>query len=83
MNCKQGELAYVTSTREGCRFYGHIVRCIEPTVDEINGKPGWIVVPKLGEWRGVRDEALRPIPGLDISDEEVRELYAPKLPEVA
>jgi hypothetical protein len=31
----------------------------------------------------VRDERLRPIRPGDISDEEVRDLYAPKVPEVA
>jgi len=83
MNCKQGDLAYVTSMKQGGMFYGHIVRCIEPTVDRIDGQPGWIVEPRLGHWRGVHDSALRPIRPGDITDEEVRDLYAPKVPEAA
>lgn len=79
LNCKQGDLARVVSTAEGGRYYGFIVRCVEPTVSN-KGRPGWIVEPQLGSWRGVQDSAMRPIrdPGEDAKDETLLWLPVPE-----
>lgn len=72
MNCKKGDIALVLCEP----FSGYVVECVEPTKDRNDGAPGWIVVPKLGKWRGVRDSALRPIRDSGGTDETL--IYAGK-----
>lgn len=78
---------------------GHVVRVVRPdgrrdytTMFGIPDAQTWVCEfdrPVVNHEQKVRDRwavpdfALRPIRPGDISDEEVRELYAPKLPEVA
>lgn len=97
MNCKPGDLAVIV--RSLCGNEGRFVEVVNGDVYELPGDLGlsefaplWRIRP-LGElvssWGVNRAESafpdawLRPIRPGDISDEEVRDLYAPKLPEVA
>lgn len=99
MNCKPGDLAIyvacdgtaipqndgrlfkvmrrdvVESLAEGCLWWEVSVLC-----RAFNSDREWV---KTGELGSCADAHLRPIRPGDISDEEVRDLYAPKLPEVA
>lgn len=79
MNCKLGDLAIVISCKQDASHIGKIVRCIEFTNDINTGEPGWIVEPKLGKWRGVKDASLKPIgnPSDDASDETLEWLPVP------
>jgi hypothetical protein len=84
VNCRPGELAmYRGEQRE---LHGVIVVVSYPF--EWDGEWAWHVDPPFpddgkADPHTCFDSALRPIRPGDISDEEVRDLYAPKLPEVA
>jgi hypothetical protein len=92
MNCKQGDLAVVV---RGVANLGVIVKCERlarrAELDSLwyeSDEPIWVVDGLLLTRAGRRlplapDSFLRPIRPGDISDEEVRDLYAPKLPEHA
>lgn len=88
MNCKPGELAVVVKSWAGNE--GRIVRCLRVVqTDYLYTGPclGWETEPMLlncdGEPVYALDIQLRPIRPGDISDEEVRDLYAPKQTESA
>jgi hypothetical protein len=90
MNCKKGDLAVIVVSRAGNE--GRIVRCVS-YVGHLAGWIGddrWLVDADrpLQSMYGrphfhARDCDLRPIRPGDISDEEVRDLYAPKQKEPA
>jgi hypothetical protein len=86
VNCKQGDLAVFVGTKPmdplGVPHLGKIVRIVAPAVHPDAPLWGWEISPMLGEHNCTLDAALRPIRPGDVSDEDVRELYAPKLPEV-
>jgi hypothetical protein len=98
MNCKPNELAFVVRSRNGnegklvttVRWIGEytflggasrsdtwLCRC-EQDMATLCGQH-W----RKGELHHISDSHLRPIRPGDISDEEVRDLYAPKVPEAA
>lgn len=88
MNCQPGDLAIVVrgaGPLTAC-IVGKVLRVTRPVFD---GEPCWeyegtrLVVPKWGPLDLIEDEFLRPIRPDGVSDEEVRELYAPKQPETA
>lgn len=88
MNCKPGDLAVVVRSTAGNE--GKLLQCIRylGCVDGFIGNDYWEVdrrVPTLCGFHEpyMRDSYLRPIRPGDISDEEVRDLYAPKIPEAA
>jgi hypothetical protein len=94
MNCKQGDIAIVVRSQAGNE--GKIVRCLQliPAFMWVNRDgstdilPSWeIDIPLKGVDGDVEpviaDNQLRPIRPGDISDDEVRDLYAPKVPEAA
>lgn len=96
MNCKPGDLAVIVVTGSNTKNnLGRIVKVLERAPDGtlVPGIPHdprirWVYEPKLKNERGdgisyVNDCCLRPIRPGDISDEEVRDLYAPKVPEHA
>jgi len=85
MNCKPGDLAVLVMGSE----QGSILKCLErydgPWA-QAKFMPGWRVEwqrPRPDLWNMVADFALRPLRPGDISDEEVRDLYLPKVPEAA
>lgn len=88
MNCKPGDVAIVVRSKAG--HEGKVVTCIR-FVGNASGYKGddyWLVDRALPSIYGdttpvLRDSCLRPIRPGDISDEEVRDLYAPKVPEHA
>jgi hypothetical protein len=94
VNCKPNDLAVIVHSAAGNE--GKIVRCIrlatemelrEAAVTRMYG-PVWLIDPSVPHSIGgikpyATDVGLRPIRPGDISDEEVRDLYAPKLPEAA
>lgn len=89
MNCKPGDLAVIVRSYAGNE--GKIVRCIRlvdyvcwgrPDGSEVVA-PTWKIDRELRGCRGdvsdqIEDSLLSPIRPGDITDEEVRELYAPK-----
>lgn len=81
MNCKPGDLAVIVQDEYG-HHEGKVVLVVRrsPVIAD-----GWVVTPELRDLEGWDchpcDKHLRPIRPGDISDEEVRDLYAPKLPE--
>lgn len=104
MNCKPGDLAYITRQP----YLGHFVRVLRwspPGKDMLpDGYPannmdggGWMcekangkfLAPIVGGGRRatpfavIQDCYLRLIRPGDVTDEEVRGLYAPKIPEAA
>ena len=86
MNCKQGDMARVVPDHPNDEWArGRIVRCVARDLEP--GPPAWIIEPQLRSPSGiawsVQDSILRPIRGGDVSEAEVRELFAPKQPEVA
>lgn len=84
MNCRQGDIARVVRYDTVIEPHvGMVVRCVEPVMQPITGLPGWVIEPELDGHDCVLDAALRPIRPGDITDADVRELYAPKQPEVA
>lgn len=91
MNCKPGELAIVVRAKSFIDdpVVGRIVRVTTLTTANWAGRPRWLFEgPALSLANGERvnalcDDALRPIRPGDISNEEVRDLYAPKIPEAA
>lgn len=90
MNCKPGDLAVVVG---GVASLGKVLTCLRlATQAELEALwfqddvPVWIVDRTLETLSGRRlslapDCMLRPIRPGDITDEEVCDLYAPKLPE--
>ena len=88
MNCKPGDLAVVVHDRWGVHD-GRIVLCVSRNVEleSRTGLPHWNVEPELRDPNGrgciPSDSSLRPIRPGDISDEEVRDLYAPNVKETA
>lgn len=99
MNCKPGDLAFVVREDKGCeQNIGLIVKVLDRELcdgDEWRvvceysqmvaywahtnkATPG-----RVGEEIWIPDSYLRPIRPGDISDEEVRDLYLPKVPEAA
>lgn len=90
MNCKPGDLAVIV--RSLANNEGKIVRIVEfaGRVDfQIRGRcVAWVIDPAIHAAQGgmvdvMPDDSLRPIRPGDISDEEVRDLYAPKQKEPA
>jgi hypothetical protein len=89
MNCKPGDLAVVVSGSmpEDSPTLGAIVRLTK--IDPDWWEPVWeyegrLLIDAAGvELIALADRFLRPIHQDGITDEEVRELYAPKLPELA
>lgn len=90
MNCKPGDVAVIVRTEPAGEFL------LGMLVDVLcaGRNPGWwrIKLPHpicnpltfaVGDEDDAPDYALRPIRPGDISDEEVRDLYAPKQTEVA
>lgn len=89
MRCRVGDLAVIAPDLPWDNWArGYIVRCIELGMPDDFGGPAWFVEPEIRDPSGrivdaVSDSILRPIRPGDVTDEEVRDLYAPKLPEVA
>jgi hypothetical protein len=97
MNCKPGDLAYIVAPwiEEGRGRFVHVVRAA--TADDLRAvgiysAPTfhiWFCRGDIVTWDGPRrefviaDESLRPIRPGAISDEQVRDLYLPKVPEAA
>lgn len=84
MNCKPGDLAVVVSTLGFplcARALGWVVRVVRLSDERLPFGPMWEV--EHPEAVSIADACLRPIGPGDISDEEVRNLYLPKLPEAA
>lgn len=94
MNCKPGDLAFMVRSQAGNE--GRIVLCIRLSPFDGLIAPGgvsnkgdvWEIEPPMRAWDGsmtshALDRNLRPIRPGDISDEEVRDLYAPKQTEAA
>jgi hypothetical protein len=92
MRCKPGDLAIFV--RSECGNEGRIVRCVHLLPPQRAAEEGWVtdcvwvtdspVMDTDGELTcRAMDEYLRPIRPGSISDEEVRDLYAPKVPEAA
>jgi hypothetical protein len=85
MNCKPGDLAFYVGRADNLR--GFIFRCVERA--PFGGEAAWVTEPPPPPGPGyvacglVLDESLRAIRPGDISDEEVRDLYAPKQTESA
>jgi hypothetical protein len=86
MNCKPGDLAVMVKSEAGNE--GRIVRCLSLThasYRKFGSGPAWFTEPMLknedGKSLPTLDVCLRPIRPGDISDEEVRDLYAPPLPK--
>lgn len=88
MNCKPGDLALIVRSTAGNE--GKVVTCLR-FVGDVRGFQSadyWLIDRMLntrlgGEVPYVSDSFLRPIRPGDISDEEVRDLYLPKLLESA
>lgn len=75
MNCKQGDLAIIVSGWAFRKYFGHVVQCVATDglfwaiERSLDGHPNyWMVIP---------DSCLRPIRPGDVTDEEVRDLFAP------
>jgi hypothetical protein len=93
MNCKPGDLAVIVSDPRSRNLYeGAHLRVVADSGRRDAGSVLWtfeplspILVQRLKEHPGdtVSDHFIRPIRPGEITDEEVRELYAPKQPEVA
>lgn len=85
MNCKPRDLAMYVGFVQDLR--GFIFKCVR--LENYGGISCWKTDPPPPKGRNylaiglVRDESLRPIRPSNISDEEVRDLYLPKQPEVA
>lgn len=81
MNCKPGDLAVVVRDSLG-HHLGAIVVCIRAVpATSVLGGMAWETEPSLRDPDGMfftpNDKCLRPIRPGDITDEEVRDLYAP------
>lgn len=98
MNCKPGDLAIVIKSGVGNEGRIVKCLRLATDADRVNegfiggfGIPLWVVDKPLKCITGGRrhrarlawDAQLRPIRPGDITDEEVRDLYAPKQPEAA
>lgn len=86
MNCKPQQLAYVATTL-GYPFLNHCLGEVVTTLYVFEDRPPFGPMWKVehSEMEGVADACLRPMtpPPGTITDEEVRDLYAPKQPEAA
>lgn len=92
MNCKSGDLAVIVNSVVPTNV-GGLVRVLDTiladagdwrveALSQLTSTDGRTVAP--GDRHGyIEDACLRPIRPGSVTDEEVRELYAPKLPEVA
>lgn len=88
MNCKPGNLAAIVRVfkPENEWMLGRVIRCVELQWHE--GIPGWRPEEPLDEpntpwcWHWVADRCLMPLDGGGITDDEVRDLYAPTQPEI-
>lgn len=86
MNCKPGELAVIVSGIHK-QLIGRIVTCVSTCPEMLHtGFVHWNTEPELfiPGFRlsvAIADVTLRPIRPGGITDEEVRELYAPKAKE--
>lgn len=89
MNCKPGDLAVIVGhddESDTCTL-GLLIRVTKLDPDwwepvwEYEGRP--LTDDEGARLLAISDRYLRPIRPGDVSDEEVRHLYAPKLPEVA
>ena len=81
MNCKPGDLAILVNASPAKQHrLGSIVLVIEPYRGPLLGD--WIIEHHGQRYRSI-DANLRPIRPDGLTDQEVRELYAPKVPEVA
>jgi hypothetical protein len=84
MNCKPGDLAVVVSTL-GWPGLEKALGCVVQVIrsSEMRHPFGTMWDVEHRDIRRAADACLRPIRPGDISDEEVRALYAPKVPEAA
>jgi hypothetical protein len=88
VNCKPNELAVIVGgdNKRELALIGRVVRLTR--LDPDWHEPSWFysgarIWSHGCELISITDRHLRPIRPGDISDEEVRDLYAPKFPEVA
>jgi len=89
MNCKPRDLAVVVSVG-GEPLLAHLIGQIRRVtrLETAWDGPAWLYEGKrfraAGQTcRAIPDRWLRPIPPDSVTDEEVRDLYAPKVPESA
>ena len=84
MHCKPGDLAVYVGKQEV--MLGYVFTCvsINPYRSGLCREPVWDTDRKheFGH-NSIRDSSLRPIRPGDVTDEEVRDLYLPKVPEPA
>lgn len=81
MNCKKHDLARIVPDMKVDEWTrGCIVRCVALDAPDEHGAV-WLIEPEIegphGRCYAVSDSILRPLPPSDISDEDVRDLYAP------
>lgn len=86
LNCREGDLARIISTRDS-RAHGSvdkIVRCVKFARNPVTGEPGWLIEPHfVSRYHGdlivgIDDKTLRPIrpAGDDEPTQETRRLPA-------
>lgn len=91
MKCKSGDLAVITRPdKKHIQFLGRVIRVTR--VQQHRGRWCWeyegplmeVCLPQgVSYVLGWYDDELTPVRPGDINPEEVRDLYLPKLPEVA
>jgi hypothetical protein len=85
MRCKPNELAFIAKTHpDWIEYIGRVVTTVSLGVGKYAGQ--WLTDLKVAGHDGdvyCPDANLSPIRPGDISDEEVRDLYAPKVTEAA
>jgi hypothetical protein len=83
MNCKPGDLAIVVRTKTVAHRWliGRIVRVVRLDADNFWELEQPIPLSNVDLY-AIADDNLRPIRPHGVTDEEVRDLYAPKVPEV-